>query len=115
MCRLGIQVSTSIIEAFFTPGEEIVLAHEPSQVLKWLRDSPESRRHALGAAARQRVLAEHTAAHRARTLERYIDCAAPQHLAAASHGSRTSRSWSLANPWGGVLWICSGAGRCSIA
>lgn len=79
------------IEAFFTPGEEIVLAHEPSQVLKWLRDTPESRRHALGAAARQRVLAEHTAAHRARTLERYIDCAAPQHLAAASHGSRTKR------------------------
>jgi spore maturation protein CgeB len=79
------------IEAFFTPGEEIVLAHEPSQVLKWLRDTPESRRHALGAAARQRVLAEHTAAHRARTLERYIDCAAPQNLAAASHGSRTKR------------------------
>jgi len=61
------------IDTFFTPGEEIVLAHEPVQVLQWLRDTPESRRRALGAAARRRVLAEHTAAHRAATLERYID------------------------------------------
>lgn len=61
------------IDTFFTPGEEIVLAHEPVQVLQWLRDTPEPRRRALGAAARQRVLAEHTAEHRARTLERYID------------------------------------------
>jgi spore maturation protein CgeB len=66
------------IEAFFTPGEEILLAREPVQVLEWLRNTPEARRRALGVAARRRVLAEHTADHRARTLERYIDRAVPR-------------------------------------
>lgn len=61
------------IHAFFTPDREILLAREPRQVLAWLRHMPEARRLALGAAARRRVLAEHTADHRAQALERYID------------------------------------------
>ena len=79
------------IETFFTPGREIVLAHEPAQVLQWLRDTPEPARRALGTAARQRVLAEHTASHRARTLERYIERAVPQRRAVASNRSRSKR------------------------
>ena len=61
------------IDAFFAPGKEILVAHEPGQVLDWLRRMPESGRRQIGAAARRRALAEHTAEHRVRTLEGYID------------------------------------------
>lgn len=75
------------IEAFFVPGEEILLAHEPTQVLEWLHQLPEARRRVLGTAARRRVLAEHTADHRAETLERYIDRAVPRRGMARSNRS----------------------------
>lgn len=61
------------IDAFFAPGKEILVAHEPGQVLDWLRRMPESGRRQIGTAARRRALAEHTADHRVRTLEGYID------------------------------------------
>jgi spore maturation protein CgeB len=61
------------IDAFFAPGKEILIAHEPGQVLDWLRRMPESGRRQIGSAARRRALAEHTAYHRVRTLEGYID------------------------------------------
>jgi len=80
------------IEAFFAPGEEILLAHEPAQVLAWLRDTPETRRRALGAAARRRVLAEHTAEHRAETLERYIERAVPRRRMIGSNESGPNRN-----------------------
>jgi spore maturation protein CgeB len=80
------------IEAFFAPDDEILLAHEPAQVLAWLRDTPETRRRALGAAARRRVLAEHTAEHRAETLERYIERAVPRRHTIGSDESRPNRN-----------------------
>jgi spore maturation protein CgeB len=61
------------IDSFFVPGKEILLAHEPGQVLEWLRRMPESARLQIGNAARRRALAEHTAEHRVQTLEGYID------------------------------------------
>jgi spore maturation protein CgeB len=60
------------IEAFFAPGREILLAGSAEEALAIVRDTPESRRARIGAAARARVLAEHTAAHRARELEGYL-------------------------------------------
>lgn len=60
------------IEAFFTPGREILLARGPEDVRAALHDLDEADRRALGDAARRRVLAAHTAAHRARQLERYL-------------------------------------------
>jgi spore maturation protein CgeB len=59
------------LESFFTPGEEILTAESPEQVLSILSDLPDSRRTAIAAAARKRVLANHTADHRARELEDY--------------------------------------------
>ncbi len=59
-------------------GREIVVAETSAQVLDCLH-WPEDRRRAIGQAARARVLAAHTASHRARTLEHLIDS-----LAAAS-------------------------------
>jgi spore maturation protein CgeB len=56
---------------FFRIGEEILTAKTPGEVLQYLRDVPEHERRALGERARQRVLHEHTAAHRAEELEGY--------------------------------------------
>jgi spore maturation protein CgeB len=58
------------LEAFFAPGREILVARSASDVVSYL-DMPARQREAIARAARARVLAEHTAAHRAETLERY--------------------------------------------
>ena len=60
------------IETFFTPGKEIALAENADQVIEILEQWPEKQVMRLGSAARERVLGEHTAAHRASTLEREI-------------------------------------------
>jgi spore maturation protein CgeB len=60
------------LELFFVPGEEILIARNRSEVVRYLRDIPEPERRALGQGARRRALAHHTAAHRARELEDYI-------------------------------------------
>jgi len=60
------------IESIFQPDREILIAHDGADVLRWLRDMPDARRIAIGNAARRRVLAEHTAAHRAEALEGYV-------------------------------------------
>ena len=55
------------LDAFFEPGREIVIARGTAGALDAL-DIDESRRKAMAAAARERVLQEHTSAHRAREL-----------------------------------------------
>ena len=60
------------LDSLFRPGEEILLAETADDVLRTLRDCPEERRRAIGAAARARVLARHTAAARARELEAHL-------------------------------------------
>jgi spore maturation protein CgeB len=57
---------------FFEPGSEILIAQTTEDVLEILRRMPETERLAIGARARERVLAAHTAAHRAAELESYI-------------------------------------------
>ncbi|HEV2557572.1 MAG TPA: glycosyltransferase [Microvirga sp.] len=57
------------LDTLLQPDREIVLARHPEDVLDALVSWGEGRRVALAAAARTRVLAEHTAAHRAETLE----------------------------------------------
>jgi spore maturation protein CgeB len=57
------------IETLLAPGLEIFLADSPRDVMRLLRELPEEERRAVGERARQRILAEHTAAHRAAELE----------------------------------------------
>ncbi|HEY8381454.1 MAG TPA: glycosyltransferase [Microvirga sp.] len=57
------------LDTLLEPGREIVLARGVEDVLGPLLAWPEERRAAMAAAARQRVLAEHTADHRAEALE----------------------------------------------
>jgi spore maturation protein CgeB len=59
------------LDDFFAPGREIVVARHARDVLESLRDMPEPERQAMAQRARARVLAAHTAAHRAAELESY--------------------------------------------
>jgi spore maturation protein CgeB len=59
------------LDEVFALGSEILIAETPEDTLRYLRDTPEAERRAIGARARARVLAAHTAAHRAAELEEY--------------------------------------------
>jgi spore maturation protein CgeB len=58
------------IETLLEPGRDIVLAETSQDVLEVLDAWPETRQKAMGASAQKRILAEHTAAHRAASMER---------------------------------------------
>jgi spore maturation protein CgeB len=60
------------LESLFVPGKEILLATSSGDVLHYLRELTEAERGKLGAAAREKVLSAHTAAHRAAELEGYV-------------------------------------------
>ena len=60
------------LDHFFRPGEEILVASDADDVARYLVDVDEEQRTAMGAAARRRVLGEHTAAHRAAELEAHV-------------------------------------------
>ncbi len=60
------------IDAFFEPGREILIAREAEDVAAYLNELPEEERLAVGARARERILARHTSAHRVVELERFM-------------------------------------------
>jgi len=60
------------IETLLTPGQEILIADTAEQVTEILARLPEERRQSIAAAARKRVLRNHTAVHRAKALEEYF-------------------------------------------
>ncbi len=72
------------LDELFEPGREILIARSAADVAGLLRDLPEARRRAIGRAARARVLAAHTAAHRADEFERHVTEAAGKEPAAAA-------------------------------
>ncbi len=57
------------LETFFAPGSEILVSRSMTDTLGFLRDLSEEETLLIGRKARERVLAEHTASHRAATLE----------------------------------------------
>jgi spore maturation protein CgeB len=60
------------LDDFFIPGQEILVANSTGDALAILRDLSEPQARELGRRARERVLAEHTASHRAAELEALI-------------------------------------------
>jgi spore maturation protein CgeB len=96
MVRLGYSPSVRLFEAaacgvpiisdwwpglatIFEPGREILIARDSDEVLRLVREMPEPERAQIAAAARARVLATHTAEHRAAELEGYVaEVAAPR-------------------------------------
>jgi spore maturation protein CgeB len=59
------------MDEFFTPGEEILVADTPADVVQIIRDMPEERRKQIAAAAKKRLSTHHTPTHRAIALEEY--------------------------------------------
>jgi spore maturation protein CgeB len=68
------------IDAFFTPGREILLPASTEEVAHIVANTPDDERRAIGLAARERILAAHTSEHRAEELERHLAVMAPSHL-----------------------------------
>jgi spore maturation protein CgeB len=64
------------IEEFLEPGREVLVASSGDEVAALLEGLPRARARAIGTAARRRVLADHTYAHRARQVERLLARAA---------------------------------------
>lgn len=60
------------LDRFFVLGEEILLAGDSGGVLDILKKTAEAERRRVGAAARRRVLVDHTGDRRAEELERYV-------------------------------------------
>jgi spore maturation protein CgeB len=60
------------LDSFFAPGTEILVARSAAEVVQHLGSVDEERRAQIGAAARARVLAEHTAEHRVDELEEHV-------------------------------------------
>ncbi len=61
------------IELFLEPGKEILVARDGAEVAEHLARTTPERAHEIGAAALERVLAEHTYAHRALEFERVLE------------------------------------------
>src|SRR5206468_1712806 len=74
------------IESLFAPYREIILAGTIEEVVERLTSKDDA--GGIGAAARERILAAHTASHRASELERHIEEAA---AAKATGGSQRER------------------------
>jgi spore maturation protein CgeB len=71
----GVPVLTDVwegLEHFFTPGEEVLVARDADQAVAAL-SLPAEALERIGRRARERTLAEHTAAHRAAELLRHLE------------------------------------------
>ena len=61
------------LATIFALDREILVARSGADVLRFIRDTSEAERRQLALNARRRVLASHTAAHRAALLESYVE------------------------------------------
>jgi spore maturation protein CgeB len=61
------------IEQFLEPGREVLVAEDADEIVDHLETLTAARAQEIGQAARRRVLAEHTYAHRARQVEALLD------------------------------------------
>jgi spore maturation protein CgeB len=76
------------LEVLFEIGTEVLVAGSADDVGSYLRGIPESERIALGVRAQNKVLAAHTAAHRAAELEAYLlECGMPRRSASSNFAS----------------------------
>jgi spore maturation protein CgeB len=71
------------LDGIFSVEEEIAVVRSADDVLALLREAGDERRDRLAAGAYRRVMAEHTAAHRAEELERHLKQASPRAARAA--------------------------------
>jgi spore maturation protein CgeB len=61
------------LEDFLTPSEEVLLPSDEYDMVKILTEMPDEQRARMGRRARERILVEHTSAHRAEEFERVME------------------------------------------
>ncbi len=61
------------LDQFFNLGQELLVAQKPEDTLRYLQEIDQPRRQEIGRRARNRILENHTATHRAMELEQYVD------------------------------------------
>jgi spore maturation protein CgeB len=87
---------------FFEIGKEVLISETPDQTLRYLHDTSDHQRMAIGRAARRRVLDSHTPEHRARQLESYMkeidDNAAPHTSRTNGHSREVDHRVDAGNP-----------------
>jgi spore maturation protein CgeB len=66
------------IEAFFTPGEEILLAASPDDIGQYVVGLSDEQVRRIGRRAQERVLEEHSSERRAMEFERYAGNGLPR-------------------------------------
>ena len=77
------------LDDFLTANEEILLPQDEYEVAAIVRDMPEDERNRLGIRARERILSEHTSAHRATQFEDVVaQCYAGKASVALTSSSR---------------------------
>jgi spore maturation protein CgeB len=79
------------LKTLFQPNDEILIASEARDVLEILQGMPEHVAREIGSRARERVLREHTSAHRALEFERYIRAARTYTDSPSDMGSKSPR------------------------
>lgn len=87
------------LDAFFTPESEILIARTSEDVLSILDELPEERRREIGRRAKARVLKEHTAAHRAATLEGYARELSGSRALSNHHGAGSALAHEGSETW----------------
>src|SRR4051794_16847181 len=60
------------LDSFFKPGDEILICDNAADVIDALNSTSDNEQRMMGQRARSRVLAEHTAAHRAREFQDHV-------------------------------------------
>ena len=83
------------IETVLEPEKEVLVADTTEDVLRTLRDTTDHQRRAIARRARDRVLAEHTAARRAETLVRHL-LEALQEGSPLAHAPAGLSRWEIA-------------------
>jgi spore maturation protein CgeB len=78
------------IDEVLTPGKEVLIARDRHEVLAYLRELSERERLTLAERARQRVLSQHTASHRAAELDAHVLAVRGEPLGARSGSLATA-------------------------
>ncbi|MDB4976333.1 MAG: hypothetical protein JWN48_4674, partial [Myxococcaceae bacterium] len=76
------------MELFLEPGREVLLAQDGEEVARLLASLTPERARSIGEAARRRILAHHTYAHRALELEQVLSGLTPQRAPASRPAAR---------------------------
>jgi spore maturation protein CgeB len=86
------------LSTFFEPEREILIASDADQVVRYLRELPTATRLGIAARARERVLREHTAEHRARQLAMYLERLKPANHVDRAGARKPDSSAALESP-----------------